>query len=61
MVWPHIPDLNGPGEEILTQDITVIEFINIIDILLINRRFTLIMFYWVQTFNFQKKSLIYKR
>ena len=56
VVWPHIPDLNDPGEEILTQDITVINCINIIDILLINRRFALIMFYWVQTYKFSEKK-----
>ena len=57
MVWPHIPDLNGPGEESLTQGITVINCINIIDILLINRTFTFIMFYWVQTYKFSEKKV----
>ena len=56
MVWPHILDLNGTGEESLTQGITLINCINIIDILLINRRFTLIMFYWVQTYKFSEKK-----
>ena len=41
----HIPDLNGPGEESLIQGITVVNCINIIDILLINRRFALIIFF----------------
>ena len=56
MVWPHILDLNDTGEESLTQGITVINCINIIDILLINRSFTLIMFYWVQTYKFSEKK-----
>ena len=56
MVWPHILDVNGPWEKSLIQGITVVNCINIIDILLINRRFALIIFYWVQTYTFSEKK-----
>ena len=61
MVWPHILDVNGPWEKSLIQGITVVNCINIIDILLINRKFALIIFVinWVQTYTFSEKKFRY--